>query len=158
MFLKKLHIILFMLLALPVVAQNNYSKEEIDLKLILQEERIKSKLEGVEYENNAIDAKLAAQDKQIAYQDKQIENLKYIFGIVLSLIGIAVAATAFFINRRNQERFKDLENELKTAKDDALQELNRIKEIANLEIRMAKTELKEIKLEQQEKKTGNIST
>ena len=128
-------------------AQNVYSKEEVDIKLELQQERINSKLDAVERENNSIDAKIVAQDKQIAYQDKQIENLKFIFGILLSVIGIVVAAGSFFIDKRNKERFADLEEELNAAKDDALEELKRIKEIADMEIRMAKIELNEIKSE-----------
>lgn len=130
-----------------VHTQNLYSKDEVDIKLELLQEKISAKLDAVERENSLIDIKIAAQDKQIANQDKHIENLKFIFGVLLSAIGVIVAAAAFFIDHRNKERLSDLEEELKTAKDDAIEELNRIKEIANLEVRLAKAELNEIKAE-----------
>ena len=122
-----------------------YSKEEVDMKLELQQEKINAKLDAVERENNSIDSKMAAQDKQMNYQDKQIENLKFIFGAFLSVIGIFVAVAAFLIDKRNKERLREMEVELKEAKDDALKELNRIKDIANMEIRVARAELNEIK-------------
>lgn len=129
----------------PIYSQSSYSKDEINLKFELQEEKIDSKLNVMEREYNSIDTKLAS-------QDKQIENLKYIFGILLSLIAVIVGAGSFFINNRNKERFSDLEDELKATKEDALQELNRIKDIANLEVKMAKTELNALKSEAEQLK------
>lgn len=126
-------------------AENTYTKDEIDMKFELQQEKIDSKLSIMERENNSIDTKLAS-------QDKQIENLKFIFGILLSLIAITVAVGTFFVNNRNKERFADLEDELKATKEDALQELNRIKEIANLEVKLAKAELNIIKFETEQLK------
>lgn len=141
MFNKFIFTTLFIVLsASGLKAQDSYSKNEVDIKLELQQERVNSKLDAVERENNTIDIKLAA-------QDKQIENLKFIFGILLSLIALAVTFSSIFIDKRNKERLADLEEELKTAKDDAIEELNRIKEIANLEVRMAKVELDEIRAE-----------
>lgn len=145
-------IILILIFSYPssiLVPQNGYTKDEVDMKFELMQERINSKLDASERENKSIDAKLAAQDKQIAYQDKQIENLKFIFGILLSLIAIIVAVGSIFINNRNKERFSDLESDIKETKDDALQELKNIKDIANLEVRMAKAELNEIQVETQ---------
>lgn len=137
---NKIIVSLLFLFSTAINAQNTYTKEEINLKFDLQQERIDSKLNSMERENSSIDTKLAS-------QDKQIENLKFIFGIFLSIIAIAVALGAFFVNNRNKERFVDLEEEIKTTKEDALQELNRIKEIANLEVRLAKAELEAIRLE-----------
>lgn len=151
---KFILIALLALMALAIGAQNVYNKDEVDMKLEIQQERINSKLDAMERENNSIDAKLAAQDKQIVAQDKQIDNLKSFFGILLSLIGIVVAGGAFFINKRNKEQFLDMERELKSAKDDALQELTRIKEIADLEVRLAKAELSEVKSETNRLKKG----
>lgn len=139
--------ILFVFFVNGLCAQNSYTKDEIDMKLELQQERVNSKLDAIERENNSIDSKITAQDKQIGHQDKQIENLKFIFGMLLSVIAIAVGLGAFFVDKRNKERFLDLEEELKAAKEDALQELKRIKDIANLEVRLAKAELNQIQSE-----------
>ena len=145
--LKKIALFILVVSTVELQAQDYYSKEEVDMKLELQQEKINAKLDAVERENNSIDTKMAAQDKQMNYQDKQIETLKFIFGAFLSVIGIFVAVAAFFIDKRNKNRLSEMEEELKNAKDDALKELNRIKDIANLEIRVARAELKEIEQE-----------
>lgn len=137
---KTFLILLFLLSLSSIKAQETYTRDEIDMKFELQQDKINSKLNAIERENNSIDAKLAS-------QDKQIENLKFIFGILLSLITIGIALGAFFVNNRNKERFVDLEEELKATREDALQELNRIKEIANLEVKLAKAELRAVKFE-----------
>ena len=144
--IRKIILTLLFCCLIPIAyTQNTYTKDEIDLKFELQQEKIDSKLNVMERENNSIDNKLAS-------QDKQIENLKYIFGILLSLIAIVVGTGAFFVNNRNKERFSDLEDELKSTKEDALQELNRIKDIANLEVKLAKAELNALKFEAEQVK------
>lgn len=131
-------------------AVDYYSKDEVDLKLQLMEEKVNSHLNAMSREDKAIDSKMINQDKLIQNQDKQIESLKYIFGILLSVIAIIVGVSGSLIDKRNKERGEELEREIKEIQDEATRQLEQLRDIAKLEVHMARVEVKQIKMEAQD--------
>lgn len=126
---------------------NTYTKDEINLKLELLEEKVNAHLMSMSREDKQIDTKIESQDKIILSQDKQVESLKYIFGILLSVIALVAAWAGIFIDKRNQERTEELEQEIKEIHEEANKQLDQLREITRLEVHLARVELKEIKME-----------
>lgn len=142
--------ILFFSFSIKAQQIESYSKDEINLKLELMEEKINAHMFSLSREDKGIDIKIAAQDRMIVNQDKQLEGMKYLFGILLSILTIITASVGVLIDKRNQERTKELEEELKLIREEANKQLEHITEIARLEVHMARVELKEIKMESNE--------